>query len=350
MRIRRSTMTAAALASVVGLTATGCFGQIGSSASGEGSMVVFANTGGALAEVFAANAYVELEAEGVTVAEESPNNEAKLTAMVQAGAPTWDVFYSAPYIAQGRCGTLFEEIDFGRIDTDGLDPDQTSACGVPVLNSSFLLVYNTETYADNPPTSWADFFDPQAFPGVRGIMNYAKDAGMETALLADGVPGDQLYPLDYDRAFATLDGIRGSARFFDTGAQQSQALESGEVDMMLAWPGRAYDAKEAGAPIDVVWNQPLRYFDVLTVVKGAPHQEQAYQLINSLIGQQNQEAIANRMPYGPANSTAAESTDPGIAEFVDGPQSGGTTVVRDDAWWAENLDEATRRWTDWVNR
>ncbi len=350
MRLPRTAVTSLALAGLIALTTTGCFGPVGNSAAGGSGSVVFANTGGALAEVFKQNAYADLAAKGVTVAEESPNNEAKLTAMVQAGQPTWDVFYSTPYTAIGKCGTMFEKIDYGRIDVSGLDKSQMSECGVPVINSVFLLVYNKTKYGANPPTSWADFYDTAKFPGNRGIMNYAKDAGMETALLADGVPGDKLYPLDYDRAFRKLDAIRPVVRFFDTGAQQTQALQSGEVDMMLAWPGRAYDAMKSGAQLGVVWNQPLRYFDALTIVKGSPHQEQAYQLINSLIGTKNQEAIANRLPYGPANSQAAPSKDAQIAAFVDGPQSKGTTVVRDNAWWSQNLDEATRRWTSWVNR
>jgi putative spermidine/putrescine transport system substrate-binding protein len=350
VRLTRGIVTSLALASLVGLTTTACFGPVGNSAAGGDKSVVFANTGGALAEVFKQNAYADLAATGVTVAEESPNNEAKLTAMVQAGQPTWDVFYSTPYAAIGKCGTLFEKIDYNRIDTAGLDKSQMSDCGVPVINSAYLLVYNTDKYGANPPTSWADFYDTGKFPGTRGIMNYSKDAGMETALLADGVPGDKLYPLDYDRAFAKLDRIRPSLRFYDTGAQQTQALQSGEVDMMLAWPGRAYDAMKSGAHLAVAWNQPLQYFDALTIVKGSRHQDQAYELINSLLGTKNQEAIANRLPYLPANSQAAQSKDAQIAEFVDGPQSKGTTVVRDNDWWSKNLDEATRRWTSWVNR
>jgi putative spermidine/putrescine transport system substrate-binding protein len=339
-----------ALAGLVGLTTTACFGPVGNSATGGDKSVVFANTGGTLAEIFKQNAYADLAATGVTVAEESPNNEAKLTAMVQAGQPTWDVFYSTPYTAIGKCGTLFEKIDYSKIDTSSLVKSQISDCGVPVINSAYLLVYNTDKYGASPPTSWADFYDTEKFPGTRGIMNYSKDAGMETALLADGVPGDKLYPLDYDRAFTKLDKIRPSLRFYDTGAQQTQALQSGEVDMMLAWPGRAYDAMKSGAHLAVAWNQPLQYFDALTIVKGSLHQDQAYELINSLIGTKNQEAIANRLPYLPVNSQAAPSKDPQIAEFVDGPQSKGTTVVRDNDWWSKNLDEATQRWTSWVNR
>ena len=134
-------------------TTTACFGQSGTAASGGGQSVVFANTGGALAEVFKKNAYPDLSAKGITVSEESPNNEAKLTAMVQGGKPTWDVFYSTPYTAIGKCGTMFEKINYSKLDTTGLDKSQMSDCGVPVLNSYFVLVYNKDKYGANPPTS-----------------------------------------------------------------------------------------------------------------------------------------------------------------------------------------------------
>nr|WP_245645204.1 extracellular solute-binding protein [Pseudonocardia acaciae] len=345
----RRLVSALALAVIVSISATGCFATVGGQ-QGAARGVVFSNTGGELASIFADTAYKELAGQGIQVAEESPNNEAKLTAMVQAGTPTWDVFYASPYRTLAKCDVLFERLDMSRIHTDALDPDLVTPCGVPVLKSAFVLVYNADKYRDHPPRSWADFYDPANFPGTRGIMNYAKDAGMETALLASGVPGDRLYPLDYGRAFATLDRIRPSARFYDTGAQQTQALKSGEVDMMLAWPGRAYEAAKNGAHLRAVWNQPLLYTDSLGIVKGARNVDEAYQLINALTGVPTQEAIMRRQPYGAANNKARPSADPLLNTFVPTSNVTGTEVRRDNRWWAGNLDEATRRWTEWVNR
>jgi putative spermidine/putrescine transport system substrate-binding protein len=345
----RRLVSALALTAAVSFSATGCFATVGGDQAAGGT-VVFSNTGGALASIFAETAYKELSAEGIQVAEESPNNEAKLTAMVESGSPTWDVFYSSPYRTVAKCDVLFEKLDKSRINTAGLDPAQVTDCGVPVLKSAFLLVYNADKYGDRPPQSWADFYDTANFPGTRGIMNYAKDAGMETALLAAGVPGDQLYPLDYERAFATLDTIRPSVRFFDTGAQQTQALESGEVDMMLAWPGRAYEAAKNGANLKVVWNQPLYYEDSLGIVKGAKNLDAAYALINALVDVPTQELIMQRQPYGSPNANAKPSDDPLINSFIATSNVTGTEVHRDNEWWAANLDEATRQWTEWVNR
>ncbi len=88
----------------------------------------------------------------------------------------------------------------------------------------------------------------------------------------------------------------------------------------------------------------------MSIVKGARNLDGAYDLINALLAQPNQQAIADRLPYQPMNSAAHVSDDPLIREFVNGPQSRGTAVQRDNTWWAENRDEATQRWTEWVNQ
>ena len=56
---------------------------------------------------------------------------------------------------------------------------------------------------------------------------------LEIALMADGVAPKDLYPLDLDRAFRKLDEIKDHiAVWWTGGAQSTQLLESGEVDMI----------------------------------------------------------------------------------------------------------------------
>lgn len=349
MQARRVTAVVAATTAMALASTVGC---MSSTAGSDGAhSVTFANTGGTLSDAIRTAAYVPLKkSQGITVRDASPNNEAKLKAMVDAGSPTWDVFYASPYRARAYCGTYFEKIDYSVVNTKNLDSAQVSDCGVPVLNSTFLLVYNKKKYGSHPPKSWKDFYDTKRFPGRRGIMNYAKDAGIETALLADGVPGDKLYPLDYDRAFAKLDTIRPHTSFFDTGAQQEQALQSGQVDMMLAWPSRAEAAKRNGADLGVVWNQPLNYYDVLSVVKGAEHRTEAMKLINQIVSAPAQKKITETLPYTPANAAADPDPNASLRTFMLQFHPTDTAVTRDNAWWAKHLDEASRKWTSWVNR
>jgi len=344
---RRFAVTATAGAALLAMS-TACM----SSTSGtSANTVTIATTGGEFSSVLRSTVFDPFTKQtGVTVKDDSPNNEAKLKAMVTAGSPTWDIFHSSPARSRAYCGKYFEKIDYSIVDKSKLDPDQVQPCGVPLLNSVFLLVYNKKKYGDTPPTSWKDFYDTKKFPGKRGIMNYAKDAGMETALLADGVPGKKLYPLDYDRAFKKLNTIRSQTSFFDTGAQQEQALQSGSVDMMLAWPSRAAEAASNGADIGVVWNQPLSYSDTLAVVKGSPNKTNAMKLINQIVSAQSQSKLFSRLPYSPVNSAADPKPSKTLKDFMLKYHKNDSVVVRDNDWWAQHLDEASEKWTSWVNR
>jgi putative spermidine/putrescine transport system substrate-binding protein len=333
------------LASLVVLSS--CGGGLGS--SGE-AQVVFATTGGTTTEALQTSAYEDLKEAGIEVLEETPNDHAKLTAMTESNNATWDVYHAAPYDTIEQCGVLYEKIDFSKIEAEGVDLDSANECGVPFLESNFVLAYNADTYGDNPPKGWKDFYDPD-FPGERGIMNYPKDMGLETALLGSGVSEEKLYPLDLDRAFDTLDGIRDKLNFFETGAEQQTALANGTVDMMLAWPTRLGDAKAQGANIEVSWNQPISYSDAIGIVKGAPHQDEAYELVNAILNENSQKALAERMPITPVNKSVAPSSNPKIEEFLNTDEkSNGTTIKRNDEWWGKNREMATERWTNWVNK
>ena len=70
------------------------------------------------------------------------------------------------------------------------------------------------------------------------------------ALLAPAMAGAQASYID--RALAKLSKIRDSVDVWWTGgAQTSQLLESGEVDMLPTWNGRAQTVIDAGGPVGI---------------------------------------------------------------------------------------------------
>ncbi|HEU4806896.1 MAG TPA: extracellular solute-binding protein, partial [Homoserinimonas sp.] len=248
---------------VLGLTACAAGGGSGE----ESNRMVFTGAGGSYQEAQTI-AFIEpfMEETGIEVVQDQPYSLAKVKTMVESGRTTWDVMEVDPYLAMGEnCGKYFEVIDVSKIDTTGVDEELITECSMPDMKSAYLFVYNKDKYGDNPPTSWKDFFDTEAFPGTRGIMDYADQGALEIALVADGVDPEELYPLDYDRAFAKLDSIRDTTTFLTTGAEQQEALERGSVDMMLSWPGRAYGAAANGANLGTVWNQAMLYWDGMAI-------------------------------------------------------------------------------------
>jgi spermidine/putrescine-binding protein len=71
-------------------------------------------------------------------------------------------------------------------------------------------------------------------------------------LLGDGVPPENLYPLDVDRALGKLDTIREQILWWETGAQLQQQLADGEVALSSAWNGRVQKEIDAGTPVKSV--------------------------------------------------------------------------------------------------
>lgn len=340
-----------AIAAIAALSLTAC--------SGTGSGSGGANQDGAMNLTFASwgSAYQDAQNEsmltpwaakvGAKVTNDSPTSYAKITQMVDAGNPTWDVVDTEPFFPVANCGTYVEKLDFSNIDKSKFPKGTVSDCSIPFIQYSTVMVYNTEKYA-TAPTSYADFFDTNKFPGVRSVPNWAGGGAIELALLADGVSPDALYPLDLDRAFAKLDTIRDSLVFWNTSSESQQALEDGTVDMSFLWSGRAYEAAKNGATFAPVWDNNLIAWASLSIVKGSPNKAAAQSFIDYAATAEAQARFAELQPYSPANSDSKPKLDELQAKYnVADPAIQSQAIVTDVQYWADNNDAANEAWTAW---
>lgn len=342
------TLGGAALAAACGLSACAAGGDTGSSDSG--SELTFVSWGGGYQDA-QQNEVVDPWAKksGVSVQYDGPTDYAKLQAQVESGNVSWDVVTLEPYWAIANCGTLLEEIKTD-VDTDAAPEETTSDCAIPFDILSYVILYDADKFGDDPPTSWADFFDTEKYPGKRGMWNYAPGGALEAALLADGVPADDLYPLDVDRAFEKLDTIRDDIAFYDTGAQQSEQIQSGEVAMTIAWSGRALDAVRNGANYEPVWKDSLMIVDSLAVPKGSTNVDDATDLIEYATSREPQEAFLEAYTYGSVNDQAKPELDKLSRKYS--PTEEGHREMghfMDQHWWAENMDTVFEDWTEWTS-
>lgn len=340
----RGRRTAALIAASAAVALTGCAAGGG---TGDAGGITFVSWGGAFQEAqLTAFGDAFAETSDVAVKSDGPSDYAKIKTQVETGNFDWDVVTVEPFWAESACGTLLAELD--DIDRSSLVPDAGSTCGVPVSATAYLLAYNDEAYTEEKPTTWADFFDTKQFPGKRAVWNYAPGQALEVALLADGVSADQLYPLDIDRALAKLDTIRDDIAFFDTGAQLTQMLESGEAAQGITWNGRGYDAAANGAPIVPVWENSLILFDVLAVPKDNPNSELAQEFIKTAISADAQQAFVNAFPSGSSNTEVSAPQDELMNAWSPDGAGAGTSTLISSAWWAENYDLASDAWTAWA--
>jgi putative spermidine/putrescine transport system substrate-binding protein len=260
------------------------------------------------------------EATGIRVNSVDADNPATpIPAQVEANNVTIDVAVIEYADAVRLCDEgMLEEIDPAMLQPA---PDGTPAVDDFIEGSlhdclastdvfSTIYAYNSTAFPDNPPTTIADFFDTETYPGKRGVRRNPK-ATLEMALMGDGVPAAEVYDLlateeGVARALAKLDSIKGDIVWWEAGAQPMQLLADGEVTMSIAWNGRVFNAKVAeGQPFEIVWDGQVYEFEGLAIPKGAPNLEQAMEFVAFATGTEPLANAAEWISYGPPRRSSA---------------------------------------------
>ncbi|MFZ1480597.1 MAG: ABC transporter substrate-binding protein [Paracoccaceae bacterium] len=292
---------------------------------------------------------------GIKVDEQEYGGEiAKIAAMIESGNTTIDVVdVDAPTLLQGCDEGIFEKIDWDQIGPkdDWLD-GTTSECGVGTIVYSTSLAYNAAALSDGP-TVIADLFDTAKFPGKRGLWKNPA-TNLEFALLADGVPADQVYevlstPEGLDRAFAKLDTIKGDIVWWEAGAQAPQLLASGEVVMTTAWNGRIHNANKEGQDFKIVWDNQILDSNYWAIPKGAKDIAASMAFIKYAVEPEVLAGTTKYIPYGPVRASAADFvTAEDAANLPTSPDNLTVALTLDNAFWADNGDEIRKRFTTWL--
>lgn len=272
---------------------------------------------------------------------------AKIEAQKAAGQLQWDIIDS---IDAGSAAYLFEQ---GLLETFPADlkakieaaslPGKVSDYMIEEGSTGVVIVCRVEVKC---PTSSAEFFDSEAFPGPRAIVNEPNQV-LPFAALAAGQPADQLFPVDLDKAFDILNDVKSSVSVWPTsGDQQQQVLASGEVDMAIMWNGRAYDLTQKGTPLTFVWDGALLDPGGLVVLKGAPNKEAAFKYIEFYATHpQVQADWAKVLPYGMASKDVASLLPKEIADAL---PSSHDAIGIDPSWFAQNQEEISKRWQEFL--
>ncbi|WP_423823140.1 ABC transporter substrate-binding protein [Salinisphaera sp. SPP-AMP-43] len=288
---------------------------------------------------------------GITINQDSaPDALPMIKTQGMTGKVVWDVVDTPPFncIRAGKQG-LVQKLDFSRLPAaKNFGDDARTQYSVGYENYSSVIAYNKKKYGDNPPKTWADFWNVKKFPGRRALRNYPV-ATLEAALMADGVPRDELYPLDVDRAFAKLKEIKPHiTTWWTSGGQSAQLLHDGEVDMIMMWNGRVSALMEDDPNIGFTYNNGIRQRTGLCILKGSPHTDTAYQFVNAAVSPQYQANLPKYIDYGPANPAAYDTgkiSDQRAAELPSSPENAKKQAALSYEWWASQAgQQAQRRW------
>jgi putative spermidine/putrescine transport system substrate-binding protein len=225
---------------------------------------------------------------------------------------------------------------------------------------STVYAYDATKFPGEKPTTIADLFDTEKFPGKRGLRKGPKP-NLEFALMADGVPAEDVYevlstPEGVDRAFAKLDTIKDDVIWWEAGAQPPQMLADGEVVMATAYNGRIFNAVAVeDKPFVIVWDGQVWDLDLWAIPTGAPNKEEALEFVKFSTDTQRLADQASWISYGPARKSSvpligkhAEGGMEMLEHMPTAPDNFSNAIQNDFEFWADYQDELNERFATWL--
>ena len=324
----------------------------GAQAAGE---ITFVSWGGAFQEA-ERKAWLEpIAAElGITIKEDTLNGIADVRTQLQSGKVTWDIVE----LGSNSCVLLekeggLEKLDYNVINADGVPKQLVQPTWIGDIFYGTVIGWNTETVS-KPPKNWAEFWDAEKIPGMRSMYNKPY-YNLEAALLADGVPADEVYPIDADRAFKKLEEIKPHVlTWWKSGAASAQLIKDGEVDVIQIWNGRIQNAMKDGAQADLTFNEQILDFDCIGIPKGAPNKDLAMKVMALIMEPRYQARLPLFINYAPTNDKAYEFTDiisPELAaQLPSSPANRAGAVIFNPVWWAEHQNTLQQRFDLFVQQ
>jgi putative spermidine/putrescine transport system substrate-binding protein len=274
---------------------------------------------------------------------------------VESGNVKWDlVDLTGAQFQQASTQNLLEPYNYDVIDTKYL-PEFIEAGKFGFVYSSYLFLTawdEREVSRAQAPRSWSEFWDTDRLPGRRSLYDNLTDGSiLEAALVADGVPlsADEIYPLDVDRALASLDRLGDDVIWHSSNEQPIQQLRTGETPLATSWIARVTAAKAEGAPIAWTPNEGFVTGSILAIPKGAPHADAAQKFLNFMFTEARPAAEFTKLTWSPISNTAALEHLPNemLSQLPTSPELAESVVVKDDAWWADNVDEVSEQFKQW---
>ncbi len=290
-----------------------------------------------------------------SVGQEIPQQWARVIAGARNNQVPFDVVNSsvsemyqyADYLAPIPCDDLPGIVEHAL-------PGSCNVLGLLRTVGSMLLTWNKAAFPNGAPSNWAEFWDVETFPGARALPDTGeRDWWVPTiALMADGVPRDELFPLDLDRAYAKLDELRPYiAAWWKSGDNAMQIMRGGEAVATLLYSSRAVPLAKTGE-FDFTWNQSLRDIGNWSILKGSPNPQNALAFLDFFV--QNPEEhlqFSAKLSFDSNNKEAAAMLPESERRYRPSlPANYDQQIVADFAWIAANREVLRERWVSWLTK
>jgi len=309
--------------------------------------LVVVNSGGTMGDARRAALYDPFTAAtGIEIITVSGPELAKIKIQVQQGDVEWDVSdIGEAGLPIATRDNLLEQIDESIVDLSQVveKARRPNAVGGTIYAGG--IAFPTDRL--KPIANWADFWDVENFPGRRGLRTRINDT-LEIALMADGVPADEIYPCDVERAFRALDRIKPHvSHWIGSTAQTVALIQSNETDYTFTYTTRVKGMQEAAVPMDYSFEQNLLGISWLGVPRGSKKKDEAMQFLNFSLNKERQTELANLSGDAGTNPDSLAAIDPSVRKWLPDVSSKENLFVN-GAWWADNLEELTVRYKEWL--
>jgi len=324
-----------------------------------GGEVVIATTGGLMTNSLQQYFYKRFEQQtGIRVRAvpiELPDQWARIQAGARSGNVPFDVVTATP-------PDLIQHADeLVTLDCNAMPGIVSSALpgscfpkGIIRTVGAMVMTWKKSAFAAKAPEGWADFFDVAKFPGARSLP----DTGDREwwipliALVADGVPRRDLFPMDLDRAYRKLDTLKPHvSAWWKSGDNSMQILRGGDAVISMLYSSRGVALAKTGE-YDFTWKDAPRDTGNWAVAKGGPNTANGIKFLDFFV--QDPEA---HLPF--SGAVAFDSNNRQVAAMLpeaerrfraSWPENYSNLIVADYDWIAAHRSAMRDRWIDWLSR
>lgn len=268
-----------------------------------------------------------------------------VASQVESGNIQWDVVLmpTSQVLELSNLGVL-AAIDYDIVNGDSLYPELMMQHGVGAMLYSTTMVYAAT--AENPPETWADFWDLSLFDGTRALRR-SPVGTLEFALLADGVKIEDLYPLDVERAFAVLESIREGTRFYEDSKQPVELVSSGQVGLASSWTVRT-SLPDVASLVYPQWHGGMISADAWVSPRGSENADVAMSFINYATRAVPTANFSGRQPFGPVNKDALALMREDIVESLpNSPEHLEVQFFENWSYWRDKRESLQAQFEEW---
>ena len=250
---------------------------------------------------------------GIEVQYDLYANLEEMYAKFQAGNPGYDIIFPSDYMIETMiAANMLEELDrsripnFKNVDEAFLNPSFDPGCkyNAPYFWGSVGLGYRKSKVGN--VDSWGALFDSDKHSGRMAMLADLRFV-MGVALLYLGYSANTTKQEEINAARDLLIKTKKHLKGFVPDSGQDMLI-SGDIDLVMEWNGDILKVMEEDDDLTYVIPKEgtVIWVDGLSIPKGAPNMDAAYEFINHVMDANVNAEIANTIHYATTNKAARE--------------------------------------------